>query len=104
MTDLSHLATVDGATGLCGLITPRNSLDWVSAILRLFVLSSYALRVVTGQRRGDPEKVGKKNSDLGLLLLDCFAKTAGLEGYSLWNVPSKLQIETTEVGTSRWSS
>ena len=73
ITAVSRLAIVDGAIGLCGLITPRNNLDWVSATRRLFVLFSYTLSVITGQRRGDPGNAGKKNSDLGLLF-HCFAK------------------------------
>ena len=38
-TVLSHLATVDGATGLCGFMTPRSSLDWASLSRSSFVFS-----------------------------------------------------------------
>ena len=48
-TVFSHLATVDGATGLCGLMTPNNSLIELgftqSEFLRFF---SYAFSVCTG--------------------------------------------------------
>ena len=47
-TVLSHLATVDGATGLGGLMTPNNSLDWVSLSQNSFVFFSHAFSMCTG--------------------------------------------------------
>lgn len=37
--DLSHLATVYGVTGLCGLITPKNNMDWASEASRSILVS-----------------------------------------------------------------
>ena len=50
IVDLSRLATVDSATGLCGLTIPKNNLVCASVSLRCLVLSSYSLSVATGHR------------------------------------------------------
>ena len=75
--DFIHLAMVDDETGLYGRINAINRLNLLSSPLLSFVLSSYALSVVTGHRRGFPEKLGKKNSVIALDGLDCLANCVG---------------------------
>ena len=68
---------VDDETGLYGRINAINRLNLLSSPLLSFVLSSYALSVVTGHKRGFPEKLGKKNSVIALDGLDCLANCVG---------------------------
>ena len=65
----NHHATVQEVTDLCGLMT--NKYGFASPFLRLSVLSSHVLRVVTGHNR---ELVGKKNSEIHLSCRDCLAR------------------------------
>ena len=71
----NHRATVQEVTDLCGLMRAKAS--FVSPFLRLSILSSYALRVVTGHNRELVGKVGKKNSEIGLPCRDCLARQLG---------------------------
>ena len=49
MMVFSHLAMVEVATALCGLIVAISSFVSLLAFLLLFVAASYALNVATGQ-------------------------------------------------------
>ena len=71
----NHHATVQEVTDLCGLMT--NKYGFASPFLRLSVLSSHVLRVVTGHNRELVGKVGKKNSEIGLPCRDCLARQLG---------------------------
>ena len=59
-------------TDLCGLMRAKNS--FVLPFLRLSVLSSYALRVVTGHNRDLVGKVGKNKLGNRLALPRLFSK------------------------------
>ena len=66
-TVLSHLATVDGATGLFGIMTLKNSLDWASLRQNSFVSSRTPLACALGTHNVSClERQGRK-----LLLLVC---------------------------------
>ena len=74
---LSHRAIVELAAGECGLIVVRRrDFDPVSCRTD-WVLSSYALRVTTGQSSLLGVKAGKKHSAIGLDWRDCFANFVG---------------------------
>lgn len=75
-TERSHLAMVDDATGLCGLIVAMNcySLCCSSVCLNCSVAFSYALSVTTGQSFSFCVKLEKKKSASGLFAPACLAR------------------------------
>ncbi len=75
--DFSHLAIVDGATGLYGFIRARKREDCFFSFLLSLVRSSRTRSAWTGHNLSLCGKAGKKNVVISFPGLDCFANFVG---------------------------
>ena len=102
-----HLAMVDDATALCGLMVAMSSLLSLLAFLIFSVAASYARRVCTGHSFRLCGKLGKISA-ISLSGLDCLANFVGLNttpsGMYLLKRRSRLVRSLDLVGLVRASS